>query len=130
MGEGKIKTGKSVNANAVYHDSCYLGRYNHIYEEPRKILKNIPGTNLMEMDKSYNRSFCCGAGGGRMWMDEHSELKVNQMRAEQADQKGADHLISACPFCLSMLEDGLKGRNLDEKITALDIAELLDKSVN
>ncbi|MCP4631759.1 MAG: (Fe-S)-binding protein [candidate division Zixibacteria bacterium] len=130
MEESRIKAGTAMNVKAVYHDSCYLGRYNDIYNEPRKILRNIPGTKLTEMDKSYNRSFCCGAGGGRMWMDEHSELKVNQMRAQQADNTGADHLVSACPFCLSMLEDGLKGKNLDEKIIALDIAEFLDKSVN
>jgi len=128
--EGKLKAQSKVEAKAVYHDSCYLGRYNDIYDSPRNILKAIPGVSVEEMDKNHRKSFCCGAGGGRMWMDEHSELKVNQMRAEQADQTGCNHLVTACPFCLSMLEDGLKGKNLEEKIKAVDIAEILESSVN
>ncbi len=127
--EGRLKAEAGVEAQAAYHDSCYLGRYNSIYESPRNILKNIPGVLLKEMEKSYSNSFCCGAGGGRMWMDEHTELKVNQMRAEQADNSGCNHLVTACPFCLSMLEDGLKGKNLEEKIKAVDVAEILNSSI-
>ncbi len=126
---GKLKANGNMEANAVYHDSCYLGRYNGIYEQPRDILKSIPGVSLSEMEKHHRKSFCCGAGGGRIWMDEHSKLKVNRLRASQAGKAGADHLITACPFCLSMLEDGLKGEGLDERISAQDIAEILEKSI-
>jgi Fe-S oxidoreductase len=126
--DGKIKPENGIDARVTYHDSCYLGRYNGIYQQPRDIIGSIPGVSLREMEKHRRRSFCCGAGGGRMWMDEHSRLKVNQIRAEQAYRTGADRLLTACPFCLSMLEDGLKGKNLDEKIKISDIAELLCES--
>ncbi|MBD3168167.1 MAG: 4Fe-4S dicluster domain-containing protein [candidate division Zixibacteria bacterium] len=126
---GKLKASKKTEALAAYHDSCYLGRYNDIYESPRDVLKSIPGVKLTEMEKNHRRSFCCGAGGGRIWMDEHTDLKVNQLRAEQADRAGCDNLLTACPFCLSMLEDGMKGKNLDEKIKVRDISEILNESI-
>jgi Fe-S oxidoreductase len=113
----------------TYHDSCYLGRYNQIYEEPRRILTSIPGVNLKEMKRSRFRSFCCGGGGGRMWMEEHLGKKINEMRTLQALELKPDVIATACPYCLTMLGDGLKAKRMEESVKALDIAELLEKSL-
>ncbi len=111
----------------TYHDSCYLGRYNQIYEPQRVILKSIPKANLKEMERSYDKSFCCGAGGGRMWMEEHLGKRINEMRIEQALSLNPDIIATACPYCLTMLEDGLKAKGKDDLIKVYDIAELVEK---
>jgi len=127
--DGRLKAGKTFDIRAAYHDSCYLGRYNDIYDSPRDVIRSVTGAKLIEMKRHRRKSFCCGAGGGRMWMEENSNQKVNQVRVEEAHRAGADNLITACPFCLSMLEDGLKGKNLDDTIKIRDIAELLIDSI-
>jgi Fe-S oxidoreductase/nitrate reductase gamma subunit len=121
--KGKLHLTKK-DAAITYHDSCYLGRYNDIYQPPREILKNIPGLKLLEPKRNKERSFCCGAGGGRMWMEETSGPRINQNRAEDILQTGAKLAATACPYCLTMLEDGLKALNI-ENIKALDISEIL-----
>ena len=111
----------------TYHDSCYLGRWNQVYEAPRAVLSAIPGTQLVEMEKSHRTSMCCGAGGGRMWMEEDAGKRVNVERADQAIATACSTLAIACPFCMTMLDDGLKHRAKEEQIDALDIAEIVAK---
>jgi Fe-S oxidoreductase/nitrate reductase gamma subunit len=127
--EGKLKPQKAITAACTYHDSCYLGRYNDIYAEPREILSSISGIHLKEMERNYYKGFCCGAGGGRMWLDEPMEERVNLKRTDQALATGADSILTACPYCLTMLEDGIKARDLTESIKTKDIAELLWESM-
>ena len=124
----KLKGGSPLTV--TYHDSCYLGRYNQIYEKPRKILTSIPGVSLKEMERNRSRSFCCGGGGGRMWMEEHIGKRINEMRIEQALKLKPDVIATACPYCLTMLGDGLKAKGADESIKVFDIAELLEKSLD
>ncbi|HNS56911.1 MAG TPA: (Fe-S)-binding protein, partial [Smithellaceae bacterium] len=113
----------------TYHDSCFLGRYNNIYTEPRSILNAVPGMKLAEMDRNLSKSFCCGAGGARMWMEEDIGDRINNMRTDQAVATGAETIAVACPFCLTMISDGVKDRQLSEKVTALDISEIIVKAM-
>jgi Fe-S oxidoreductase len=113
----------------TYHDSCYLGRYNQIYEPQREILRAIPGVTLKEMERSHDRSFCCGGGGGRMWMEEHQGKRINEMRVDQALALDPNVIATACPYCLTMLEDGIKTRGKEDSVKVYDIAELLEKSM-
>jgi Fe-S oxidoreductase len=108
----------------IYHDSCYLGRYNGIIDEPRDLLRAVPGLSLLEFDRRGKRSFCCGAGGGRMWMEETLGRRINEDRVDESLSKGAEKIFTACPFCVTMLEDGLKARERDD-VEVLDIAEIM-----
>jgi Fe-S oxidoreductase/nitrate reductase gamma subunit len=126
---GRLTPRTALAATCTYHDSCYLGRYNDIYAEPRSIVSSIPGVALREMDRNRRLGFCCGAGGGRMWLDEPMNQRVNFKRTEEALETGADLIVTACPFCLTMLEDGIKAKDLNEKIRTRDIAEVLWESV-
>ena len=128
MAQGKITFKKPVPGAFTYHDSCFLGRYNNVYEQPRKILGAIPGVQLVEMERNLSKSFCCGAGGARMWMEEHGE-KINDARAKQAMDVKADTIAVGCPFCLTMMSDGLKAHSMEEKMTSLDIAEIVWKAM-
>jgi len=127
--KGKLKLTTSVEMSVVYHDSCYLGRYNNIYDAPRKLLESVEDTRLSEMERKKDRSFCCGAGGGRMWMEETLGKRINQMRVVQAVETNASVLATACPYCLTMLEDGIKEKEMEQMISALDVAELLEKAL-
>ncbi|MCX7982850.1 MAG: heterodisulfide reductase-related iron-sulfur binding cluster [Syntrophales bacterium] len=129
ISERKIKLKKSVADYVTYHDSCFLGRYNDIYDEPRKVLKAVPGLQLLEMERNLAKSFCCGAGGARMWMEEHGE-RINDARAKQAIETGAQTIAVGCPFCLTMMSDGLKTHGKDETMNALDIAEIVWKAMD
>lgn len=122
--QGKIRLKKPLNEYVTLHDSCFLGRYNKIYEKPRYALNSISGLKLVEMEKSFDRSFCCGAGGARMWMEEHGE-RINNARTDMAIATGAEKICTACPFCMTMLSDGLKDRNMTESMTVLDISEIV-----
>ncbi|MGQ9509514.1 MAG: heterodisulfide reductase-related iron-sulfur binding cluster [Thermodesulfobacteriota bacterium] len=113
----------------TYHDSCYLGRYNQIYHPQRQLLKAIPGVTLKEMERSFDRSFCCGGGGGRMWMEEHLGKRINELRVDQALALEPNVIATACPYCLTMLEDGLKARGKEDSIKVYDIAELLERAM-
>ncbi len=129
VAEGKLKPTKAVKGRVVYHDSCYLGRYNGVYESPREILRRIPGVELVEPEYwNKQRGLCCGAGGAQMFMEEQNHDRVNVKRTLQLIDTKPDTIASACPFCMTMLTDGLKSKSLEEKIQQLDVVELLEKS--
>jgi Fe-S oxidoreductase len=127
--QGKITFKKPVEGLFTYHDSCFLGRYNSIYDHPRSILNAVPGMKLQEMERKMEKSFCCGAGGARMWMEEHDGERINNMRTDQALATNATSIAVACPFCLTMVTDGLKAKEMEEKIASLDIAEIVWKAM-
>lgn len=130
LAKGKLRPRKPVKGRIVYHDSCYLGRYNDVYESPRDILKSIPGLELVEADWNRSRGLCCGAGGAQMWMEEqHGTERVNNKRTLQLLDTGATKIASGCPFCMTMLSDGIKAEDKEEHIEQLDIAEVLAASI-
>lgn len=111
----------------TYHDPCFLGKQNHIYDEPRMILEAVPGVKLVEMDRNRERSLCCEGGGGRMWVEgTNLEERLAFQRVEEAAETGANILAVSCPFCLLTLEDAVKVRGLDERLRVMDIMELVD----
>jgi len=123
--QGKLSLPR-LDKTVTYHDSCYLGRYNGIYDAPRKILKSIQGIKLKEMPRNRKKSFCCGAGGGRMWMEEKLGTRINQSRVQEAFQTIKEGLvITACPYCLTMLGDGIKEKGVTDNLKAMDIVEIL-----
>lgn len=122
--EEKIVPEKTFASTAVYHDSCYLGRYNGIYQAPRNILKELPGLELVETEKSRESGFCCGAGGGRIWMEEGIGKRINSLRMDQLTKTEATHVITACPFCLTMMEDAIQSKQLTT-MSVFDLAEIL-----
>jgi len=119
---GKIKLVNPLEHTITYHDSCFLGRYNGIYHEPREILKAIPGVTFVEMSRHHDRSFCCGAGGARMFLEEHLGTRVNQFRTKDAHATGATRICTACPFCMTMLSDGITELDI-QNMENYDIAE-------
>jgi Fe-S oxidoreductase len=125
--EGRLKV-KPRGEYMTYHDPCYLGRYNDIYQPPRQILKNIPDIKIVEMEQNRENGFCCGGGGGHMWLEEREGQRINELRTEQAIATGAQTVITACPFCLQMFDDGIKAKAAEEKLKVMDIAELVEKS--
>ncbi|MFH2011863.1 MAG: (Fe-S)-binding protein [Pseudomonadota bacterium] len=129
IADGKIKLTKPINKLISYHDSCYLGRYNKIYDSPRKILKSIPGVKLVEMSRNKSKSLCCGAGGGRMWMEEHLGKRINEMRLQDALDVKPDLVSTVCPYCLTMFEDAIKEKDVQESLKSKDIAELVEESM-
>lgn len=123
---GKLQLKDNNEKHQVtYHDSCYLGRYNEIYNSPRNSLNSIDGFNLVEMQRNKDRGFCCGAGGGRMFLEETEGTKINIDRTKEALETGADTVASACPFCMTMLSDGVKDFEKSEEVAVKDIAEIL-----
>jgi Fe-S oxidoreductase len=124
---GKLKLNRIPSQAITYHDSCYLGRYNEIYDEPRELLKAV-GLDIKEMVHTGSKGFCCGAGGGRMWLEEHG-TRINEMRTDEALAINVDVVGTACPFCLTMFADGIAAREAGEQIKALDIAEILEKAL-
>ena len=127
--EGRLKPTKEVKERITYHDSCYLGRYNEIYDKPREILEAIPGVEIIEMKRSGCDSMCCGAGGGLMWMEEHEGTRVNVARTEQALEVNPTAIASACPYCLTMMNDGVKMKEAEDKVKTRDIAEILADAI-
>lgn len=128
LDEGKIKPTIAMDKKVTYHDSCYLGRYNGIYDAPRFILTSIPGVELVEMERHRNKSMCCGAGGGGMFKEE-TGTRINVMRAEQAIHTGASIIGTACPYCMTMMNDGTKAHGKEEEIQTFDVIELLAMSL-
>jgi Fe-S oxidoreductase len=127
--EGKLRPEKGVKGKVTYHDSCYLGRYNGVYESPREVLKRIPGVELVEVEDWNRKSgLCCGAGGAQMWMEEQNKDRVNVKRTLQLVNTQAKTIASACPFCMTMITDGLKSQELEATIRQMDVVELLAES--
>jgi Fe-S oxidoreductase/nitrate reductase gamma subunit len=124
-GRLEIKAAGDGLGAVAWHDSCYLGRYNKVYAPPREILRSIPGVRLAEAQRRKRTGFCCGAGGGRMWMEEHEGSRVNNERTAQLQATGASTFATACPYCLTMISDGIKAGDLDETHKVLDIAEIV-----
>jgi Fe-S oxidoreductase/nitrate reductase gamma subunit len=124
----RITLQRTNNATITYHDSCYLGRYNGIYDPQRAILKSV-GANVVEMTRSRSTGLCCGGGGGRMWLEENTGTRINNKRMQDVIAVNAQTVASACPFCMTMLDDGAKALSVDEKIARKDIAELVAESL-
>jgi Fe-S oxidoreductase len=125
---GRLKPTKEVLQFLTYHDPCYLGRYNAVYEEPRDVLYRIPGVRVVEMKQCREHGFCCGAGGARMWMEERVGEKVNHRRMSHVEETRANAVATSCPYCLIMLDDAAKTKNRED-IRRYDIAELLERSL-
>jgi Fe-S oxidoreductase len=124
VSDGRLKPRRASAATIAYHDACYLGRYNDIYDPGRRVIDDIPGSELVEMELNHRKGMCCGAGGARMWMEEREGQRINHRRVEQALALGPDAIATACPFCLIMLRDGTTdlGRT---NVAVRDVAELL-----
>jgi Fe-S oxidoreductase len=122
-----------VERVVTIQDPCYLGRINGVYDAPREILKSIPGVELKEMDRSREKSLCCGGGGGRMWMHEHLGQRINSLRTQEAIKTGAEVVATGCPYCLTMLEDGMKNQDQENRVTSqnlvLDLSQILYSSI-
>ncbi len=126
---GRLKLGGGLAQRVTYHDSCYLGRYNDIYDEPRQVLRQLSGVELVEMKRRRARAFCCGGGGGRMWMEE-TGTRISHLRLEEAIETKAEILATACPFCLQMFEDAVKAKEVEGQLRTADIAELLAEAIS
>ncbi|WP_172673666.1 (Fe-S)-binding protein, partial [Calditerricola satsumensis] len=127
--EGRIRPRKEVRERVVYHDSCYLGRYNGVYDAPREILRAIPGVELVEMERNRENAMCCGAGGGLMWLEEREGTRVNVARTEQALATNPTVIGSACPYCLTMMSDGTKAKGVEDQVKTRDVVELLAEAL-
>jgi Fe-S oxidoreductase len=127
--EGRLKPRRRLDKRLTFHDSCYLGRYNGLYEAPREVLKSIPGLRLEEMERHHNKSFCCGAGGGRMWMEEKEGTLINVARVEEALAGQPDTICVCCPYCMTMFDDGLKDKEASDRVQVLDLAEIVARAL-
>jgi len=125
IAQGKVQLKANGARTVTLHDSCYLGRYNDVFDAPREILAQLPGVTLKEPERSRKFGMCCGAGGGRMWMEEEADKRVNLRRVEQLLETTPDQVAVACPFCMTMIDDGLKAKGLEEKVQAVDVMEMV-----
>jgi Fe-S oxidoreductase len=128
---GKIKFNEVENKSSVYtyHDPCYLGRHNQVYDDPRNVLDAIPGLKRVEMERSRDRSFCCGGGGLMLFYEPKEEQRMGVKRVQMAAEAGANVMVTACPFCMVNIEDAIKVAGLEGKMTAIDLAELVDQQI-
>ncbi|AGL01423.1 (Fe-S)-binding protein [Desulfoscipio gibsoniae] len=129
INEGRLQISKEYAKKITYHDPCYLGRHNGIYDEPRGILRKIPGLELIEMPESREDSLCCGMGGGRIWMETPMSERFANLRLEQAIGVGAQELVTACPYCITNFEDSRVVLNYDDVIQVKDITEILQEVI-
>jgi Fe-S oxidoreductase len=128
VADQKLRPGK-YEANVTYHDPCYLGRHNRVFDEPRDVLDSISGVEQIEMKRCREKSFCCGAGGARFWMEEDIGERVNLHRTDEALSTGADVVSTACPYCLIMLDDAVKARQREDDVKVLDISQVMEASM-
>jgi Fe-S oxidoreductase len=126
IASGRLKIAPEFAKRTVYHDSCYYGRYNDIFDEPRRLLSHA-GAEVREMQRHRKFGMCCGAGGGRMWIEEDPDKRVNLLRTEQALQTDPEVIAVSCPYCMTMLGDGIKAKALEEKVQTLDVMEIVDE---
>lgn len=128
VAQGRLSPVKPINRLAAFHDSCYLGRHNDLYDAPREAVLSVPGITLNEPDKTRENGFCCGAGGGGMWLELPGK-RINHLRFDQLMRTGANATVSSCPYCLIMFDDAVKFRDLEESVQAKDIAEIVAESL-
>jgi Fe-S oxidoreductase len=129
VNEGRLQLRKDYQKKVTYHDPCYLGRHNGIYDEPRGVLKKAPGLEFIEMPECRSDSLCCGGGGGRVWMETQKGERFSDLRIEQALGVGADVLATSCPYCITMLEDSRVTMGMAEKIQVKDITEIIQELI-
>ncbi|MDP3878895.1 MAG: (Fe-S)-binding protein [Dehalococcoidales bacterium] len=129
LNDGKLKFTKEFNKKVAYHDSCYLGRHNNIYDEPRQILESVPGLELVEMIDSREDGLCCGGGGGRVWEETKKGERFSDIRIEQALETGASTLASACPYCMVMFEDSVLTTEKSDVIEVKDLSEIVQEAL-
>jgi len=127
--EGRLEVTKEYGKKVTYHDPCYLGRHNGIFDEPRKALKKVPGLELSELPDSREDSLCCGGGGGRVWMETPKGERFSDLRVEQAVGVGAELLVTSCPYCITMFEDSRITMGVDEKLEVKDITEIIREAI-
>jgi len=127
--KGKLQFTKEYGKKVAYHDPCYLGRHNGIYEEPREVLRKIPGLELVEMPDSRQESLCCGMGGGRIWMETAKGERFSDLRLQQAIGVGAEVLVTACPYCISQFEDSKLTLKDSEALQIKDITEVIQEVI-
>ncbi len=128
--EGRLELTKEYDKKITYHDPCYLGRHNGIYDEPRNALSKIPGLELVEMPDSHKNSLCCGGGGGRIWMETVRGERFSDLRVEQAVGVGAEVLVTACPYCITHFEDSRLTLEDSESLVVKDITEIIQEDNN
>jgi len=129
INEGRLELTKEYGKNVTWHDPCYLGRHNGIYDEPREVLKKVPGLELNEMPESREDSLCCGGGGGRIWMETPKGERFSDLRLEQAMDIEAEVLATSCPYCISNFEDSRLTLDVTEKIEVKDITEIIEEVI-
>ena len=129
--EGKLSLKQEIKKVVTYHDPCFLGKQNSIFDEPRMLIKAIPGITFKELDRSRERSLCCEGGGGRMWVESSSEAaeRLAETRVKDAAELGAEIIVTACPLCVLTLEDAVKTSGHEEKIKVMDVMELLAEAI-
>jgi Fe-S oxidoreductase len=127
--QNRIALKYALPARVVLHDPCYLGRGNGIYRPLREIGKAIPGVTLLELPRSKEKGFCCGGGGGKMWLHEKPGKRMNLLRAEEVLKSGAEVLGTSCPYCLTMLEDGIKNQDAGKPAKVMDLIEIVASSI-
>lgn len=128
--QGKLKLTNELNSTLTYHDPCYLSRYNGVYQEPRTIMENIPKARYKEMERSKTTTFCCGGGGGHMWIEEqHGTTKINHVRMDEVIKTGVDTVVTSCPYCLQMLEEGIEQKGVKESLKAKDLIEVVEEAM-
>jgi Fe-S oxidoreductase len=126
---GKLTPGNGYSGTVTYHDPCYLGRHNRVFDEPRTVIDAIPGAKNVEMKRCREKGFCCGAGGARMWLEENIGKRINMERTEEALGTGADVVSTACPYCMIMLDDAVKAHQKEEDVRVLDLSQLVEESL-
>jgi len=127
---GKLSPGRGYQGTVTYHDPCYLGRHNRVFDQPRSVLDAIPGVRQVEMKRCREKSFCCGAGGARMWLEETIGKRINMERTDEALTTGADVVSTACPYCMIMLDDAVRANNKEEEVRVLDLSQLVEESLS
>lgn len=126
---GELRPQLGEPRRIVYHDPCYLGRYQKVYDSPREVLRALPGATVLEMKNHHEKSLCCGGGGGHYWMDLKAGERINNLRVKQAADAGADTIVTGCAYCKQMLEDSVKLADLDDKLQVIDLATLVVRSL-
>ena len=128
--EGRLEFNGEYAKKVTYHDPCYLGRHNGVYDEPRQVLHKVPGLELIEMPASRMDSLCCGGGGGRIWMETPKEERFSDLRVQQAVETGAEILATSCPYCITNFEESRLGMGGEDVLEVKDITEIIDEVIS